>query len=121
MLESNDPDAIPTLDEESLDPKEMELLEHWARNSPQMAMQYKSGGRVRPPRDDGASTHLHNIQAEGGRGSRAEPAPEPPGDRELVRRRDVEVAFAPVGTAASCGDPDARAVLAQLPAVARCG
>ena len=34
MLESNDPDAIPTLDEESLDMKERELLEHWANNSP---------------------------------------------------------------------------------------
>ena len=61
MLESNDPDAIPTLDEESLDMKEKELLEHWASNSPQMAKQYEMEG------DDGplammARVHLHNIR-----------------------------------------------------------
>ena len=61
MLEINDPDAIPTLDEESLDPKEMELLEHWARNSPQMAKQYEMEG------DNGplammTRVHLHNIR-----------------------------------------------------------
>ena len=50
ILESNDPDAIPTLDEESLDPKEMELLEHWARNSPQMAKQFKRRASTAPSR-----------------------------------------------------------------------
>ena len=61
MLESNDSDAIPTLDEESLDPKEMELLEHWARNSPQMAKQFKAEGEYGPLAMM-ARVHLHNIR-----------------------------------------------------------
>ena len=61
MLESNDPDEIPTLDEESLDLKEKELLEHWASNSPQMAMQYKAEGEEGPLAMM-ARVHLHNIR-----------------------------------------------------------
>ena len=61
MLESNDPDAIPTLDEESLDLKEKELLEHWASNSPQMAKQFKVDG-YDGPLAMMARVHLHNIR-----------------------------------------------------------
>ena len=61
MLDSNDPDEIPTLDEESLDPKELELLEHWARNSPQMAKQFKVEGEEGPLAMM-ARVHIHNIR-----------------------------------------------------------
>ena len=61
MLDSRDPDEIPTLDEESLDPKEEELLEHWTSDSPQMAMQYKKEGEFGPLAMM-ARVHLHHIQ-----------------------------------------------------------
>ena len=61
MLESDDPDEIPTLDEESLSMKEMELLEHWARNSPQMSKQFQVDGK-RGPLAMMARVHLHNIR-----------------------------------------------------------
>ena len=61
MLDSNDPDEIPTLDEESLDMKELELLEHWASNSPRMAKQFKAEGK-RGPLAMMARVHLHNIR-----------------------------------------------------------
>ena len=61
MLESNDPDEIPTLDEESLNLKEKELLEHWASNSPQMAKQYEKEGKYGPLAMM-ARVHLHIIQ-----------------------------------------------------------
>ena len=61
MLESDDPDQIPTLDEESLTMLERALLEHWANNSPQMAKQHTAEG------DEGplammARVHLHHIR-----------------------------------------------------------
>ena len=61
MLERTDPDQIPTLDEESLDMKERELLEHWASNSPQMAKQHQAEGEEGPLATM-ARVHLHNIR-----------------------------------------------------------
>ena len=61
MLESNDPDEIPTLDEESLTMLERELLEHWAGNSPQMAKQHKVDGEEGPLAMM-ARVHLHHIR-----------------------------------------------------------
>ena len=61
MLDSNDPDEIPTLDEESLSMKELELLKHWARNSPQMERQFQVEGK-RGPLAMMARVHLHNIR-----------------------------------------------------------
>ena len=36
--------TVPTFDEESLDPRERQLLAHWTSQSPQMAAQLKAEG-----------------------------------------------------------------------------
>lgn len=71
-------EKVPTFEEESLTPAELQLLDHWTSLSPQMAAQRKVEGGPRPLGDAGPQAPDQDGPADAGVPSgQPEPAPGP--------------------------------------------